>query len=218
MLVIDVTNNRTFTLTIAVVVPDRLSTTTYTKEYIQFQNPLRVPSHPHPLLLVPHEQRCNHRGSHGRPPGTVSNSMAFVPQIWVETTCWWHCFPVTFSYFSQCTDSTKKKKCMHRPWQIQVSRKNAAVLKITPWAYQCTVLSMYRTQSKSSCAEADSLVKNYYRNISQNINKNYKLLSRSANPNGAPRDSAACARRLWMDEWKKEWMNEWMNEWICKTT
>ena len=84
----NVTTKPTFTLTIAVVVPDRLSATTYTQEHIQFQNPLCAPSRPHPLLLVPHKQRCNQCGSPGRPPASVSNSMAFVPQICVETTCW----------------------------------------------------------------------------------------------------------------------------------
>ena len=53
----------------------------------------------------------------------------------------------------------------------------------------------------SSCAKADSLVENYYRNISKNIIKNSKLFSRTANPNG-PREIVP---RVQGDS---EWMSE----------
>jgi len=101
----------------------------------------------------------------------------------------------------------------HRPWHR--CPQKCSCIKNPPMGMPVYSAHTGLNQN-SSCAVADSLVKNYYRNISQNINRNWKLLSRSANPNGVPRDSAACARRLWMAEWMNEWkrethMNEWMN-------
>jgi hypothetical protein len=126
---------------------------------------LRVPSHPLPLLLVTLKQRCNQYGSPGRPPGSVSTSMAFVPQKCVETTCWCNSFGIKFSCFSNVSIPLYIYIYIYISYAQPLTQgvpQKSSYSRITNHA---TAIPMYSTYTgisqNSSCAKAYSLVVNY---------------------------------------------------------
>jgi hypothetical protein len=138
-------------------------------------------------------QRCHKYGGFGTPPGPFTNCMVFASPECVEKTCWWHCFPVTFCYFSHSIDS-KKILYTHTLTNTVLPQKCKSHYKSSDW--HTKVLNIYRLSQNSSRANVRFIVANYH-SISQKIeikNKNHFAEQRLST--SVTRVCAQCATSL----------------------